>query len=239
MRNIIAMLLMSLAISSTAHAQDLVLKSNEVLGPDGEVHTGASPQQMERLIERAQEGGLPAGVVGNLVFVVIEDHVSFIPVSDIVGKTKESQLSEIGDQVVRDLTGSDSITFEQVQALNEASLASGEDITELLASGGIEGLDAELVAELQKVATETGIDFNNIVAVNMVLETLPDDQVEQLMNDLGEMIDEGFADQINDTITQLSQIEGGLEMALSIDNIGDCTLDAASCEQIQAIMESQ
>ena len=237
MRLIIAAVV--LAVGFAAPASALTFKKGEVLGPDGNVYTGASPEQLDRLIERAADQDLPAGVVGNNVFVVVDDQVSFVPVTDIVGKTKESQLQVIGDQVVRDMTGNDDITFEQVQALNEASAATGQDISELLAEGGIEGLDEELVAELQNVASETGIDFDNLVAVNTVLETLPDDQVEQLMSDLGQMIDEGFADEINETLTALSEIEGGLENALNFGSLAECEAAGASnCAETAAIMEA-
>ena len=208
-----------------------------MLGPDGEIYHGASPEQMERLIERAAAEDMPAGVVGNNVFVVVGDKVSFVPVSDLRGASQEMQLQIIGDQVVQDITGNDEITFEQVQALNEASEATGQDISELLSDGGVAGLDADLVAELEKVASETGIDFDNLVAVNSVLETLPDDQVNQLMDDLGQMIEEGFADEINETITALSEIEGGLENALNFNSLEECQAAGASnCEATAAIM---
>lgn len=226
-----------LALGFAAPATALTFKKGEVLGPDGNVYNGASPEQLDRLIERAAEQDMPAGLVGNNVFVVVEDKVSFVPVSDLRGKTKESQLQVIGDQVVQDITGNDDITYDQVQALNEASAATGQDISELLSEGGIEGLDEELVAELQQVASETGIQFENLVAVNDVLDTLPDDQVNQLMDDLGEMIEEGFADEINETITALSEIEGGLENALNFGSLAECQAAGASnCEETAAAM---
>ena len=237
MRNVFAGVFIILAIASTAQA--LTLKKGEVLGTDGEIYHGASTEQMERLIERAAAEDMPAGVVGNNVFVVVGDKVSFVPVSDLRGASQEMQLQIIGDQVVKDITGNDEITFEQVQALNEASEATGQDVSELISEGGIEGLDAELVAELEKVASETGIDFDNLVAVNSVLETLPDDQVNQLMDDLGQMIEEGFADEINETITALSEIEGGLENALNFNSLEECqSAGASNCEATAAIMDA-
>ena len=71
-----------------------------MLGPDGEIYHGASPEQMERLIERAAAEDMPAGVVGNNVFVVVGDKVSFVPVSDLRGASQEMQLQIIGDRVV-------------------------------------------------------------------------------------------------------------------------------------------
>ena len=228
-----------LALGFAAPATALTFKKGEVLGPDGNLYTGASPKQFERLIERAADQDLPAGVVGNNVFVVVEDKVSFVPVSELSGKTKETQLEVIGDQVVQDITGNNDITFEQVQTLNEASAATGQDISELPSEGGIEGLNEKLVAELQQVASETGIDLDNLVAVNTVLETLPDNQVEQLMSDLGEMIDDGFAEEINETITALSEIEGGLENALNFGSIAKYEAAGASnCAETVAIMEA-
>lgn len=228
-----------LALGFAAPATALTFKKGEVLGPDGNLYTGASPEQVERLIERAADQDLPAGFVGNNVFVVVEDKVSFVPVSELSGKTKETQLEVIGDQVVQDITGNNDITFEQVQTLNEASAATGQDISELLSEGGIEGLDEKLVAELQQVASETGIDLDNLVAVNTVLETLPENQVEQLMSDLGEMIDDGFAEEINETITALSEIEGGLENALNFGSLAECEAAGASnCAETVAIMEA-
>ena len=193
-------------------AQALTFKKGEVLGSDGQTYQGASPEQMQRLIERAAANDMPAGVVGNNVFVVVGDKVSFVPTSELRGVTKDTQLQIIGDQVVQDITGNENITYEQVEALNDASAATGEDISEEMSEGGIEGLDAELVEELQQVASETGIDFENLVAVNTVLETLPDNQVEQLMDDLGQMIEEGFADEINETMTPFPRLKAALRM---------------------------
>ena len=237
MRNVIAMVLVSLAIASNTQA--LTIKKGEVLGKDGNTYNGASPEQLERLIERAAAKDMPAGVMGNNVFVVVGDKVSFIPTSDLRGVSKDTQLQIIGDQVVKDITGNDQITYAQVEALNEAAETTGQDVSALLAEGGIEGLDEDLVAELEKVASETGIDFDNLVAVNSVLETLPDDQVNQLMDDLGQMIEEGFADEINETITALSEIEGGLENALNFNSLEECQAAGASnCEATAAVMEA-
>ena len=233
MRAFLLTTVLTLALSGTAHA--LTFKKGEVLGPDGEIYHGASPKEMEALIEKAKNGDIPAGVVGNNVYVVVGDKVSFIPTSDLRNTTKETKMEIIGNKVVQDITGSEDITFEQVQTLNEASAATGQDISELLADGGIEGLDEELVAELEAVAADTGIQFENLVAVNQVLETLPEDQVDQLMADIGDMIEEGFAAEIDATLTELSQIEGGIENALNFNSLIECeAAGAANCAETAA-----
>ena len=43
---------------------------------DGKTYKGASPEQLERLIERAAASDIPAGVVGNKLFVVVGDLLS-------------------------------------------------------------------------------------------------------------------------------------------------------------------
>ena len=119
------------------------------------------------------------------------------------------------------------------------SEATGEDIGQLISDGGIEGLDEGLLTELETVAAETGIKFEFLVAVNAVLESLPDDKVEELMAHIGDMIDDGFADEIDATLTELAQIEGGLENALNFDSLEEYVAAGASnCEATAAIMDA-
>ena len=110
----------------------------------------------------------------------------------------------------------------------EVSEGTGEDIRQLISDGGIEGLDEGLLNELETVAAETGIKFENLVAMNAVLGSLPDDKVEELMAHIGDMIDDGFADEIDATLTELAQIEGGLENALNFDSLEECLAAGAS-----------
>ena len=88
MRYVIAMVLMSLAMASSAQA--LTFKKGEVLG--SKTYQGASPEQMERLIKRATANDMPAVMVGNNVFVVVGDKVSFVPTSELRGTSNETQL---------------------------------------------------------------------------------------------------------------------------------------------------
>ena len=90
MRYVIAMVPISLAMASSAQA--LTFKKGEVLGSKGKTYQGASPEQMELLIKRATANDILAGVVGNNVFVVVGDKVSFVPTSELQGTTNETQL---------------------------------------------------------------------------------------------------------------------------------------------------
>jgi hypothetical protein len=98
MRTLIITAALSLAITTQTNA--LTFKKGEVLGADGEVYHGASPDQMERLIEQAKESGDVGGVTGTNVFVVVGEDVTFIPISDLRNLPKEAQINVIGDAVV-------------------------------------------------------------------------------------------------------------------------------------------
>ena len=69
------------------------------------------------------------------------------------------------------------------------------------------------------MATETGIDFDNLVAVSTVLDTLPEEQFNQIIEELGTLIEEGFAEEINDTLNALSEIEGGIDNLLKFNSV--------------------
>jgi len=61
------------------------IKTGEVLGSDGQVHVGASPQGRRALIDKARQSDKSAGVIGRNVYVVSGDTVTFVPVGKIAG----------------------------------------------------------------------------------------------------------------------------------------------------------
>lgn len=73
---------------------------------------------MERLIEQPKGSGDADVVKGSNVFVVVGEEVTFIPISDLRNLLKEAQINVIGNAVAQDLTGSDDVTFEQVNTVN-------------------------------------------------------------------------------------------------------------------------
>ena len=97
-------LMWAFLIAGPLGANALTLKSGEVLSPDGNVYTGASPEQQERLVEKAKRGGDMAGVVGNNVYIIADDQVIYVPTKDLAGKTKESVKNIITANVVKEIT---------------------------------------------------------------------------------------------------------------------------------------
>ena len=220
-------------------AQALTLKSGQVIGGDGGVYDGASPEQQQALIARAQNGGDIAGVNGSSVFVVVGDTITYVPVDEIRGKSDDRMKEIIGDEVIQNVTGVEELTLADVENAGLLAEESGVPLEDLVSVEGLEGLDPEVLEEIQTVAAETGIDFDNLVAVNNIISELPQDEFEALTEELGALIEEGFADEINETLNNLSEIEGGLDNFFNFDSLEDCLAGGGqNCEETAAAIEA-
>ena len=205
---------MSGALSS---AYALTIKKGQVIGADGGLYDGASPEQKEVYINRAKTGGDQAGLVGRNVFVVVEDDITFVPVGDLIGKSKKSPLNTIGDAVIEKLAGPDSISFEQLTELQEIAEENGVALEDLMkvddALGALdEGLAAIITDEIDTLIQDGALD-----QVQAFLES--DVLVENL---------ETIAE-----VTQRVEAELG-ELATELDYYNACleSSDAATCDAI-------
>lgn len=88
-----AALALTLVAASPVHA--LTIKSGQVLGSDGEVYDGASPEQAAILLKQVRDGGESVGVSGSSLFVVINDVITFVPLADLRGKDKDGVKEEL------------------------------------------------------------------------------------------------------------------------------------------------
>ena len=220
-------------LASSAHA--LTLKSGQVIGGDGGIYEGASPEKQQVLINMAKNGGDIAGVTGASVFVVVGDTITYVPVAEIRGKSDDRMKEIIGDEVIQNVTGVAELTLADVENATMLAEEAGVPLEDLVSMEGLEGLDPEVLEEITAVSLETGIDFENLVAVNDILSTLPEEQFTEITEGLGELIAEGFADEINETLTELSQIEGGLDNFFNFDSLDEClAAGAANCEETAA-----
>ena len=185
-RTLIITAALSLAITTQTNA--LTFKKGEVLGADGEVYHGASPDQMERLIEQAKESGDVSGVTGTNVFVVVGEDV----------------------------------TFEQVNTVNKFSAETGISVEEILADGDIAGIDPDIMKQIEAMSAETGISIDNLVAVNSVIEAMPEGQANQFIEDLGDLVDSGLAEQVDAFLDDLRDIEGAMDAITEFDSYESC-----------------
>lgn len=232
---IAAALLLTLG-AGVVPATALTLKTGEVMAKDGSVHVGASPRNRANMIANAKRRDEPAGVVGNNVFVVVGDSITFVPTRELRGKTKESMVAIVGDAVVQEITGLAEVSFDEVMAVSQISESTGVEIDKLLDREELALLDAETLQEIRDFSTETGLSVENLVAVNAVLEKLPADEVEHFIDELETMVDDGLADEVESFMSDLSQIEGGIETFLGFEGYDECVTSGGGsvCDQVQA-----
>ena len=156
----VGLALFSLPMTATA----LTFKKGQVLGPDGQVYDGASPQLRARLVAEAEAGGRSAGVAAGQLFVVVQGTVTFVPLTEIAGKSEEVVKDIVVEKVTQTVTKA--LTVEalanagvEVENLSEEALeaASEGDIAAALdeiANADVAGVAAAEAAEATKEAWE-------------------------------------------------------------------------------------
>ena len=179
---------LALATSST---MALTFKKGQVLGSDGKIYDGASPEETARLIKNAADGGESAGVRGNNLFVVMDDELVFIPLSDLSGKTKETRMDIVKAHAIANATDLDVDDLLEeagnLEAVLESRLAGIE--------AGIEaGLSATEAVDLDN-ALATAMTASEQVAAQSALEEAleaadgVDAEVEALFEDSNSVFD--------------------------------------------------
>ena len=237
MRTLIIGAALSLAITTQTNA--LTFKKGEVLGSDGEVYHGASPEQIDRLVEKAKDTGDVGGVTGNNVFVVVGENVTFIPVNNLRNLSKDTQIAVVGDAVVQDLTGNDDVTFEQVNAVTELSGKTGVSVEDILADGNIDGIDPEIMKQIEAVSAETGISIDNLVAVNSVIEAMPQGEAHHFIDEIGELVEDGMAEQIDAFLTELREDQAAWDAFSTYSSYDECVAGGGgdACDRADALSE--
>ena len=102
--------LMVAAALAAAPAHALTFKKGQVLGSDGEVYDGASPDHKEALVQKSKSKGWfgaegkKSGVQGSNLFIVVEDDLVFVPIDELKGKSKDQVTEVIKGHIVEHLT---------------------------------------------------------------------------------------------------------------------------------------
>ena len=104
LRTLILSTVVSLAMAMPMAASALTFKKGQVLGSDGKIYDGASPDLQARLIAKAKRTGETAGVSGGKLFVVVNDTITFVPLTDLVGKSEESVKEIVVEKVTETVT---------------------------------------------------------------------------------------------------------------------------------------
>ena len=230
----IFMAILGVTVSLSAGAQALTFKSGEVLGPDGNMYVGASPENLENIIANAKDDDKPAGVVGNNIFVLVEDTITFVPTKELAPLDNDERLELIGDKVVENISGIEGLTMDSIEAVRELGEESDVDLAKVIADGGLDALDKATLEDLQQVASETGIDLANIQAISDSLGGLDAQQLADMNAYLEESLEGELLEDINAEIAAISDIEGGLEAMINFNSYEDCVNGGggAVCDEI-------
>ena len=183
MKKVIVPLLMALALASTGPANALTLKKGQVLGSDGKLYDGASPQVIENLIKYAERTGKTAGVNGKSVFVVVdvpgqdnEKEVVFISFQDLAGKDKKGIQETVLDKVVGHLNAGTNLGFNAGQigaeldreTASAAQIAAADAAREAAISNFeelVESLEGSTIDEIEQATGSTLISVEGDCAV--------------------------------------------------------------------------
>lgn len=166
MNKLITAVVLATALMTAGHANALTLKSGQVIGSDGAVYDGASPDVMAALIKNAERTGKTAGISGKSVFVIVdvpgeegEKDVVFIDFKDLAGKDKDAIQETVLEKVAGHLNAGTNLGFNAGQIGAELD-------RETASAAQIAAADAAREAAIQ--------DFANVV------ESLEGATIEQI-----------------------------------------------------------
>ena len=177
-----ALIMTALAFSSSVNA--LTIKSGQVLGSDGQLYDGASPEVLANLIKNAEKTGKMAGVSGKSVFVVVdvpgeegEKDVVFISLSELAGKDKDGIQATVLDKVVGHLNAGTNLGFNagQIGADLDRETASAAQIAAADAAREVaiqdfealvESLDGATIEQIEEATGSTLISVEGDCAVS-------------------------------------------------------------------------
>ncbi|NCF48844.1 MAG: hypothetical protein GWP36_04920 [Bacteroidetes bacterium] len=206
-------------------ASALTFKKGQVLGSDGEIYDGASPKERQAILARSKADGKAAGVFGSQLYVVVEDTVTFIPISDLAGKDDDEVEVIVVDRVTENVISEktdkipdrNSAEFAAMQAAYEDELAEDVPIaTEEEVNAALDEIDA---ADIAKIAAAEALEATK--------EAWEDIDIEQLQEATQEAAE--FAAQ------EVANIAASEAISNALDALQE---SGASEAEIQAFMDA-
>lgn len=167
-RNLTFVGLLIISFAAAAPVSALTFKKGQVLGADGALYEGASPEQEKALIKKAEEEGELAGVAGTNLYVVLEGKVTYVPLADVRGKTKDGMKeviaahvlsgAEIGQFANLEGSGFDKLTegnlaYEIGEIADEAAREAAEKAFEEV----VESLEGATIEQIEEATGSTHI----------------------------------------------------------------------------------
>ena len=88
------------------------------------------------------------------------------------------------------------------------------------------------------MSAKTGISVDNLMAVNQVIEAMPEGRANAFIEELGDLVDEGMAAQVDAFLTDLQEIDGAMDAITQFDSYESCVAGGGGdvCDQIQEKM---
>ena len=224
MRYFLTLLIVMILNLSAAHA--LTLESGQVIGGDGKIYDGASPAQKEVYIKRAKEGGDQAGISGRNVYVVVEDDITFVPLTELAGKSKSAKIARIGDAVVETISGTDALSYEQLVQMQKLAQETGVPLDDILVlEDALQKMDEELAslitAEIEKLVEDGALEeVQALLESEILVENLSTiaEVTRQVEDELGELatkidyynacLEKASAGTCDDILEEMSEIGG-------------------------------
>lgn len=151
----LAVMLVTLAMAPSASA--LTLKTGEVLGSDGKVYEGASPEEREKIIKGTKDVDIfgnakkTSGIRGKSLYVVVDEEVVFVPLKELVGKSKATQMDILKEHLAGTLPDLDLDDIAKGTELIEAQMAERMKSIEQAVS---EGASLEAALEFDRIVSE-------------------------------------------------------------------------------------
>ena len=175
MRKIIVGAIAAAFMASSAQA--LTLKKGEVIGGDGGVYQGASPEVQENLIANAKRNGKKVGLSGGNVFVIVDDTVTYVPTQDLSGLSRDGMVEVVGDAVVENVTGVEGLSLAEIENISEETGISIENISvvEQITANLSEELAEDMIAGIQEA-----IDSGLADQVNEFIGSLSTEEIDLL-----------------------------------------------------------
>ena len=156
-RNVMIASFLAVSVCASGSVSALTFKKGQVLGADGEVYDGASPDQEAALIKKAEDEGELAGVAGKNLYVVLEGKITYVPLADVRGKTKAGMKEVIAAHV---LSGAEIGQFAELEGSGFYQLTEGNlayeigKITDEVAREAAEKAFEEVVESLEGATIE-------------------------------------------------------------------------------------
>ena len=171
---LLAPLALALMVSS---ASALTLKKGQVIGGDGGVYDGASPEVQENLIANAKKSGKKVGLSGGNVFVIVDDTVTYVPTQDLSGLSRDGMVAVVGDAVVENVTGVEGLTLDEIEAISSETGIDVENISivQEIAGGLSDELAEDMIAGIQEA-----IDSGLAEQVNEFIGSLTEAEIDLL-----------------------------------------------------------